>query len=169
MSLSHDTCRECGDERTDEGGCGCDVIDMTPTWSGILPALLAIIENGVTVDARKTAEAEMQKMARLADLYVMGEKAARTLPVDQALVELATLEAVFEANGFRGVEDADRVDALRKQLRDAGVGEWADSEPEMCDECSGTRWPVEKHDDSCSLNEANVMDLRGVYVGPLDS
>ena len=28
-------------------------------------------------------------------------------------------------------------------------------EPEQCDECSGTRWPVSKHEPSCSLYGTN--------------
>jgi hypothetical protein len=41
-----------------------------------------------------------------------------------------------------------------------GYEEWvahkreADAEP--CDECSGTRWPDEVHDDHCSLNPKNT-------------
>lgn len=49
-------------------------IDSTPTWAGILPALLAIIHHGETVESVKTAEAELQRMARLADAYVAEHK-----------------------------------------------------------------------------------------------
>jgi hypothetical protein len=49
-------------------------ITITPTWAGILPALLAIITNAETVEARKVAEAELLRMARLADLYVASVK-----------------------------------------------------------------------------------------------
>lgn len=42
------------------------VIDMTPTWAGILPTLRALIENG-NAEGRRTAWAELEKMARLAD------------------------------------------------------------------------------------------------------
>lgn len=52
-------------------------IDMTPTWSGILPALIAIIANGETVEARKTAEAELRRMAGLADRYVASVKGGK--------------------------------------------------------------------------------------------
>jgi hypothetical protein len=40
-------------------------IDLTPTWRGILPALLAIFEHG----DRQTALDELAKMANLADRY----------------------------------------------------------------------------------------------------
>jgi hypothetical protein len=53
-------------------------IDLTPTWSGILPALLAVIANGETVEARKAAEQELARMARIADKYVaLGAEANR--------------------------------------------------------------------------------------------
>lgn len=45
-------------------------IDITPTWSDILPALLAIIANATTYEARKAAEDELRRMARLADKFV---------------------------------------------------------------------------------------------------
>ena len=47
-------------------------IDLTPTWSEILPALLAIYEHG----DRQTAVDELRKMAKLADLYNEMVKAA---------------------------------------------------------------------------------------------
>ena len=42
-----------------------ETVDLTPTWRGILPALLAIYENG----DRRTAIDELTKMANLADRY----------------------------------------------------------------------------------------------------
>lgn len=48
-------------------------IDLTPTWSGILPALLAVIENG-TPEGQKIAREELQRMATLADMYVVQNK-----------------------------------------------------------------------------------------------
>jgi hypothetical protein len=44
-------------------------IDITPTWEGILPALLAVIENG-NFEGKKIALEEITRMAQLADLYV---------------------------------------------------------------------------------------------------
>lgn len=49
-------------------------IDLTPTWSGILPGLLEVIENGDSFAARDTARAELRRMARLADAYVAEHK-----------------------------------------------------------------------------------------------
>ena len=47
-------------------------IDITPTWEGILPALLAVIENG-NFEGRKVAIEELTRMAQLADLYVASQ------------------------------------------------------------------------------------------------
>lgn len=41
-------------------------IDLTPTWRGILPALLALLENPAT---QRDALDELTKMANLADRY----------------------------------------------------------------------------------------------------
>lgn len=44
-------------------------IDATPTWIGILPILIAAIRDG-TPTAASSAEAELKRMALLADKYV---------------------------------------------------------------------------------------------------
>lgn len=41
-------------------------IDITPTWSEILPALILLIQNGQV----NVAVQELEKMAKLADNYV---------------------------------------------------------------------------------------------------
>lgn len=46
-----------------------EYIDATPTWSEILPVLLAGAEHGVA-----TAREELHRMARLADAYVAAKK-----------------------------------------------------------------------------------------------
>jgi hypothetical protein len=48
-------------------------VDMTPTWREILPALLAIFEDG----DRQTAIDELSKMAGAADRYIALAKAGR--------------------------------------------------------------------------------------------
>jgi len=48
-------------------------IDMTPTWEGILPVLITLIENG-NATGRATAVDELRKMAKLADELVRREK-----------------------------------------------------------------------------------------------
>jgi hypothetical protein len=52
-----------------------ETIDMPPTWSGVMPMLLAAYSEGTTATARSTAFEELKRMAELADLYVSGEKA----------------------------------------------------------------------------------------------
>ncbi len=47
-------------------------VDITPTWEAILPALLAVIENG-NFEGRKVAIEELTRMAQLADLYVASQ------------------------------------------------------------------------------------------------
>lgn len=49
-------------------------IDLTPTWSAIVPMLVMGLESGSSV-ARQAAMTELERMAKLADAYV----AANTL------------------------------------------------------------------------------------------
>lgn len=49
-------------------------IDITPTWSAILPVLISLIEDG-SDKGRANAKEELQRMAELADAYVAQEKA----------------------------------------------------------------------------------------------
>lgn len=63
-------------------------IDLTPTWTGVLPILIAGIENG-TAEGRKIAIDELSRMARAADA-VKDSKAA----IEQAD---KTADALFEA------------------------------------------------------------------------
>ena len=49
-----------------------EYIDCTPTWKGILPALLLIYTQAETVKARAEAFDELVKMAALADRFVDG-------------------------------------------------------------------------------------------------
>lgn len=50
-----------------------ETIDMTPTWEGLLPVLLLLLQ-GETLDSRKVATDELTRMAKLADLYVASVK-----------------------------------------------------------------------------------------------
>lgn len=50
-------------------------IDATPTWAGLMPALIALIENG-TAEGRATAIAEITRLAHAADTYIAADKAA---------------------------------------------------------------------------------------------
>jgi hypothetical protein len=45
-----------------------ETIDLTPTWVGLLPALLAVHESGESSESRNTVRAELVRMAAAADL-----------------------------------------------------------------------------------------------------
>jgi hypothetical protein len=49
-------------------------IDMTPTWKGLLPVLVHLVENATTSESRHVAMDELTRMANLADLYVTSQK-----------------------------------------------------------------------------------------------
>ncbi len=53
-----------------------EIIDITPTWVGILPALVAVIQNG-TPQGRAAATAELQRLAATVDAM---NAAARAMP-----------------------------------------------------------------------------------------
>lgn len=48
-------------------------IDMTPTWESLLPAMLAVLENG-SFDAKRDIRSELNRMAKAADMQVAAEK-----------------------------------------------------------------------------------------------
>ena len=43
-----------------------ETIDLTPTWAQILPALLAVVQDG-TPEGQRAAVTELQRMAQAAD------------------------------------------------------------------------------------------------------
>ena len=45
-----------------------ETINITPTWAGILPALIAVIRDGTPEGQRMAAE-ELQRMAQAADKW----------------------------------------------------------------------------------------------------
>lgn len=57
-----------------EGGHMPRPIDETPTWAGLMPALIAVIENG-TDQGRENAVAELMRLAAAADTYIVTDKA----------------------------------------------------------------------------------------------
>lgn len=52
-------------------------VDVTPTWQGILPALLTLLQSD-NLQTRQIAESELRRMAGLADGYVEIQKAGLT-------------------------------------------------------------------------------------------
>jgi hypothetical protein len=58
------------------GGKVVETIDLTPTWSGLLPLFLTAMEIG-TDDAKSAARTELERMAKLADAYVESMREAK--------------------------------------------------------------------------------------------
>ena len=52
-------------------------VDVTPTWQGILPALLTLLQSD-NPKTRQVAESELRRMAGLADGYIESLKAGLT-------------------------------------------------------------------------------------------
>lgn len=48
-------------------------IDVTPTWSAILPMLIMVLQDG-TPQGQAEATAELRRMAQLADRYVAAQQ-----------------------------------------------------------------------------------------------
>lgn len=50
-------------------------IDITPTWRGILPSLLAVLQNeDARFESREVVLAELERMAKYADEWVTWER-----------------------------------------------------------------------------------------------
>ena len=52
-------------------------IDVTPTWQGILPALLTLLQSD-NLQTRQVAESELRRMAGLADGYVESRRGTKS-------------------------------------------------------------------------------------------
>lgn len=52
-------------------------VDLTPTWQGILPALLDLVRSD-NLKSRQLAASELRRMAGLADGYVEAQRAGLT-------------------------------------------------------------------------------------------
>lgn len=51
-------------------------IDLTPTWTAVLPIFIAALQDG-TPEGQKAAKEELARMAALADQYVAWVKGAK--------------------------------------------------------------------------------------------
>lgn len=54
-----------------------EYVDITPTWEGMLPALLAVYTGATKAQHRGEALAELQRMARIADTAASRTKAVK--------------------------------------------------------------------------------------------
>lgn len=59
-----------------------ETIDMTPTWEGMLPVYIAVIENG-SFEGQRIAREELKRMAKLADAYVATTRKPAPLGADE--------------------------------------------------------------------------------------
>jgi hypothetical protein len=76
-------------------------IDVTPTWKGILPLLLAAIENG-TAKGRASAMTELNRMADLADKYTSMVKN----PISaHELSDMLEQGSAMDMEAYRGFDD----------------------------------------------------------------
>jgi len=55
-------------EPVEGAGDGLAMVDVTPTWRALLPALVAVLEHG-SPEGRDVARQELRRMAAAADLY----------------------------------------------------------------------------------------------------
>lgn len=55
--------------KTNYNGQEVETLDLTPTWEGLLPALLLVLEHGETKEARDNAVKELRNMAQAADQF----------------------------------------------------------------------------------------------------
>ena len=65
-------------------------IDLTPTWAGVLPILIAGIENG-NAEGRKIAIEELKRMAGAADSVLIAGKTVSAFPKPCATFSTAAL------------------------------------------------------------------------------
>ena len=85
-------------------------VDVTPAWAGLLPALLAVLENG-TAEGAAMARAELARMAAAADYGVTAQGKAEKLAADlraltaeaRAALDLLTAEKTPESHGAAAV------------------------------------------------------------------
>ena len=79
-----------------------ETIDMTPTWAGLLPALLALAE-GSTAAGKKTAREEFARMAQAADNWNANAGAL----LDALRTAERTIAGSLAARGYRHGECVD--------------------------------------------------------------
>ncbi len=53
---------------------GTRTIDTTPTWEGLVRALIELAHTGETYESQQMAKGELRRMARLADCWVQYRK-----------------------------------------------------------------------------------------------
>jgi hypothetical protein len=95
-------------------------IDMTPTWSDILPLLIRLIGNSKTY---KDAFVELTRMAQLADSYVESEKIKYNPMSEQQLKLIEFSEQVLSILETQEEWNADTADDIANVSYSMGLGE----------------------------------------------
>jgi hypothetical protein len=84
----------------------------------------------------------------------VGERVFKTiLALAEEAIEGRKVSENPEDRDFLNLYEAALASA-KALLKDSRPTAYSGVEP--CDECSGTRWPVERHDPHCSLHEDNI-------------
>jgi hypothetical protein len=93
-------------------------IKIAPTWTGILPLLLELRANATTDEARMTAEAELRRMADLADRYVASVQVEQADITDADLADANAAIHAFDAalDGDSGDAEIDAASEMRSRL-----------------------------------------------------
>lgn len=88
---------------------GKQTIDCTPTWEGILPLLLDLNQND-KLEVRKTALAELNRMAKIADQYVLLQNKEKNIKAifDSEMWELHDENGpIYTEGGFTSLQLAE--------------------------------------------------------------
>lgn len=139
-------------------------IDITPTWSGILPALLLLLESG-SAKGRTAARDELARMAKLADIAVANE------PHYSAADPFRRYAEEVEARG--GADNR----AVGKRIRDEGricraIVDKALSEGLTVSVNDGEEWTVRKSSDRDQIidalmsTDADILSIRHATAVP---
>lgn len=104
-----------------------ETIDVTPTWSGLLPTLLVLLQDA-NEEGKKTTKKELQRMANAADnfnellnelkpiVYVLLDEEFKVIDVPMKAVELIQYcNSVFEYE--RRDADAEEIATLPEALK----------------------------------------------------
>jgi hypothetical protein len=82
-------------------------LDLTPTWSGLLPALVACLQNG-TGEGPAIAQAELARLCAFADSAIAKQKATDLACQEDAQASRAAAVKAAFAEGRREARDKSR-------------------------------------------------------------
>lgn len=100
-----------------------ETLDLTPTWAGLLPALLAVITDGNN-EGRKTAKQELTRMAQAADNFntlVKQEDHSFTVIAEDGTVSISVGTAQDVIDFTNTLFEYDRRDADEDEITNVWV------------------------------------------------